>query len=198
METQAQPQADEVQELNEALVRSAQGDKDAFKTVYRLTSGPLFSVIRNIVRDEDVAKDILQKGYLSVWQNAGRFDAQKGRAFTWILVIMRNQAIDEIRRMSRFASTSGLHDDILDTSTQPDIETETSLVSTVLRDQLERLPPRMALVIREKFIHGKSCQEIADEMATSANTVRSWLRRGLLKMRDGMPVDRLDLAITPH
>ena len=71
METQAQPQADEVQELNEALVRSAQGDKDAFKTVYRLTSGPLFSVIRNIVRDEDVAKDILQKGYLSVWQNGG-------------------------------------------------------------------------------------------------------------------------------
>lgn len=195
METQAEQDA-EARELNEALVRSAQGDKDAFKTVYRLTSGPLFSVIQNIVRDDDIASDILQKGYLAVWQNAAKFDASKGRSFTWILVIMRNEAIDEWRRMARFAATSNLNENILDTSVRPDVEAETNLLGAVLSQQLEKLPPTMALVIRQKFLHGKSCQEIADEMSTSANTVRSWLRRGLLKMKAGLPVDSLDLAIT--
>lgn len=182
--------------LSAALIECAKGDKSAFNFIYKETSPVLLSMIRRIVKDEDLARDILQRGYVKVWRKAPSYEDKRGRAFTWILVIMRNQAIDEWRRQVRFRSTVEITDDIEDKTRSPEAETELAVVRTKIEEALDGLPPKVAFVIRRKYLNGLTSEEIATEIAVSANTVRSWLKRGLEKMKRHFPADSLELAIT--
>jgi RNA polymerase sigma-70 factor (ECF subfamily) len=183
-------------ELCAALHKCSAGDRQAFTFIYESTSKALFSIVRNFVIDEDLAHDVLQKGYLTIWKKASSFQDCKGRAFTWMLVIMRNQAIDEWRRVRRSKIDRDVCEQIKDEKAGPDIMTERALFMGTMLAHIDRLPPSMSLVIRQRFLNGKTSQEIADEYALSANTVRSSLRRGLAKLKENLPVDSFDQALT--
>ena len=183
-------------ELCAALQKCAEGDKQAFTFIYESTSKALFHIVRNFLSDEDLAHDVLQKGYLTIWKKASSFQDSKGRAFTWMLVIMRNQAIDEWRRVRRSKIDRDVCEQIRDDKAGPDITTERAHLLRMMLTHIERLPPSMALVIRQKFLNGKTSQEIAEEYALSANTVRSSLRRGLAKLKDDIPVETFEQGLT--
>ena len=89
------------QELNALLRHVAQGDKLAFKRVYDLIAAKLNGIALRLVRRRDIAEDVLQETFLSIWKNASQYDDAKGAAFTWCAMIVRNKALDRARRMSR-------------------------------------------------------------------------------------------------
>lgn len=92
--------------LCEALGKCADGDKTAFRTVYELTAPKLLSLLTHQLKDAEAARDVLQKAYVSIWTNAGKFDPAKGKAVTWMLVIMRNRGLDHLRKCARTPETA--------------------------------------------------------------------------------------------
>jgi RNA polymerase sigma-70 factor (ECF subfamily) len=79
------------------LARVADGQRDAFESLYRQTSHTLLGICLRVLRDRDEAEDVLQEVYVAVWSRAGQFDAGRARAMTWLGSIARNRAIDRVR-----------------------------------------------------------------------------------------------------
>lgn len=187
--------ADDNSKLANALKRSAAGDRSAFKTIYDLTSGKLFALIVSMVKDREAAEDILQQVYVSIWKNAGRFDEEKGRALSWIMVIARNRTLDALRSRQRAASTEELADTLPDERSQsPEECAETAILSDILAAQLAALPERMASAIRLNILIGLTSSEIADQLGVSRNTVKSWVRRGMEKLKADLPLESYQAA----
>lgn len=182
--------------LSSALKQCATGDRAAFILIYKQTSGVLLRLARNIVHDDDLAHDILQRGYLKVWQTASRYSDDQGRAFTWILVIMRNQAIDEWRRVNRRSTDQQVCHKLADDRAGPEAATELAMVRKRLNQALCQLPAMTELVIRRKYFGGQSCQEISEDLCVSANTVRSWVRRGLMRLKSQFPSELADFGFS--
>ena len=84
-------------QLNELLLRSAHRDAEAFSQLYRLASPRLYALCKRLMRDDELAEDVLQEGFVKIWNNAGAFVAGRGSAMTWMTTIVRNQALDKLR-----------------------------------------------------------------------------------------------------
>ncbi len=178
--------------LRDDLEGCANRDRTAFRSLYDKTKQPLFGIIRRMVRDEELTQDILQRGYLSVWKRAETYDRTRGKAFTWILVIMRNQAIDLLRAPHRQTDFDSLPDNLTEPKSCPDRSTERTDILAHLRASVDMLPERLAFVIRLRFFHDKSVREICEAYRLSSNTVRSWLRRGLILLKQIVPAEFRD------
>lgn len=170
--------------LAELLVRSAAGDRGAFRMLYDSTSAKLFGTILRICRDRDLARDLLQEVYVKIWQNADRFDAARSSPITWMVSIARNRSIDEIRR-ARPEITSESED-------LPEIAAEFSdpLAGRDRREELARLmrcldglddERRQAVLLA--YCHGASRESLADRLGRPVPTIKTWLRRGLAQLR---------------
>ena len=184
------------QELVDALQACARQDHEAFARLYALTAQPLFALTKRIVHDKDLAHDVLQRAYLSIWRKAESFDDSKGRAFTWLLSVVRHEAIDEWRRMKRRRGDEELQENVRCDGALPEQQTELRLVRTLLHKELDSLPPNMARVIRRRFLKGQSVQDISRDISVPANTVRSWIRRGLEMLRHAVPFDAPHAALS--
>ena len=106
--------------LASVLSECARGSTGAFSELYTLTNGSLRGSIRRIVSDEHSADDVLQRGYLSVWQKAHTYNSEKGRALSWLRTIMRNHAIDELRKSNRYRFDETICETIHDDRAGPD------------------------------------------------------------------------------
>lgn len=182
--------------LINALFSCARGNQQAFQIIHDKTEGPLFHLIRKIVGDDQAAADVLQRGYLRIWQCAHAYSDGKGRPLTWMSVIMRNLAIDEWRRAKRHRSDDHVCEQIRDSTLCAERGTEIAMVRQRIEDALRLLPPRLEFVVRRRYLQGHSSEQISKEMEISANTVRCWLRRGLARMKKSFPAETLDLAMT--
>ena len=172
----------------------AEGDRSAFSNLYRETYSRLFALTRRIIRDEDVARDVLQNAYVTIWKKARHFDHLKGRPMTWMLVIVRNASIDEWRRLRKHYADEVIEDSLSDTNQLPDERAERSIMRGLLETELGRLPERMANVIRRYFLNNQTVAEISKELSISMNTIRSWLRRGLERLRHALPFETAQVA----
>lgn len=173
--------------LKNALLRSAEGDKQAFSRVYELTAPRLSAIVMGIVNCEETTNDVLQRAYLSIWQNAGKYDAQRANPFTWMLVIMRNRAIDALRARARFHVTEELDEAVEDDGMRPEASARFEQVGRLLTEMIGNLPANMEAAIMLQVVHGYTCREIGDQLNQSPHTVKSWIRRGLERMRNEMP-----------
>lgn len=182
--------------LSNALSDCARGSQQAFLVIHETTSEPLFHLVRKIVGEDHAAADVLQRGYLKIWQSAGSFCDGKGRPITWMSVIMRNLAIDEWRRQKRHQSDTHVCEQVADTALCAERGTEISMLRRRIEDALHQLPPRLEFVVRRRYLQGQSSERISQEMEISAHTVRCWLRRGLARMKQSFPAETLNLAMT--
>jgi RNA polymerase sigma-70 factor (ECF subfamily) len=91
---------DDTDELGNLLASVASGDRAAFEELYHVTSRRLFPIVRRIVGERELAEDVLQEIYLTIWRKAGQYDRRRGSPFSWIAAIARNRAIDRLRRDS--------------------------------------------------------------------------------------------------
>ena len=170
--------------LADLMPRIASGDRAALRQLYQATSSKLFGVCLRILSDREESEDVLQEVYLTIWRRADRFDAARASVTTWISTIARNRAIDRLRARGPLAYAEQVDDlEIADGSVPADALLASSQDAQALGRCLGELDDRTQTVIRTAFFEGVTYEALAQRMDTPLGTVKSWIRRGLLKLR---------------
>lgn len=166
------------------MARIAGGDRDALRQLYDATSAKLFGVCLRILRDREESEDVLQDVYLTIWRRADRFDGARAGVMTWISTIARNRAIDRLRARGPMAYAEQVDDlEISDGATPADALLEAADDRGRLQHCLGELDERTAKVIRTAFFEGVTYEALAARMDTPLGTVKSWIRRGLARLK---------------
>jgi RNA polymerase sigma factor (sigma-70 family) len=173
-------------QLVAALARIAGGDRGALQLLYRDTSAKLFAVCVRILRDEGEAEDVLQDVYTRVWQRAGTFDPTRASPITWLVAIARNRSIDRLRSGVMAARTRTIDEaaDVSDKAPNALAQIESLQEERRLMDCLGELEPRHAVAVRFAFLDGMTYDELARRMNVPLGTMKSWIRRSLLRLRE--------------
>lgn len=171
------------QVLADLLAQVAGGDRAALSSLYDRTSAKLYGICLRLLQREAEAQDVLQDVYLTVWQKARMFDASKASAITWLAVLARNRAIDRLRRRSLGTVDIGAAADVPDESPSALEIAERSQESKRLAECMDELDDRAREVIRAAFLDGATYTELATRRAVPLGTMKSWIRRGLLRLR---------------
>ena len=169
--------------IADLIATCAAGDRAAFRTLYRDSSAKLMGVLLRILKERAEAEDALQEVYTRVWLRAGRYDPAKGRGMTWLIAIARNLAIDRLRARVETIGDDGL-DLVADTA--PRAETRLVAMGEARRmaDCFATLEPDRAEAVRGAYLGGLSYLDLAARHAVPLNTMRTWLRRSLLKLKE--------------
>jgi RNA polymerase sigma-70 factor (ECF subfamily) len=169
------------------LQATARADRAAFRSLYSATSAKLMGVLLRILGDRAEAEEALQEVYTRVWLKAARFDAARGRGMTWLIALTRNLAIDRLRQRPD-APHDG--DEALAEVSDPTPRAETRLIATGearrIQDCLDQLPPDRATALKGAYITGRSYADLAEAAGVPLNTMRTWLRRSLLALKECM------------
>ena len=168
-----------------ALSRVAAGERNALQTTYRLTSAKLFGVCLRILSDRAEAEDVLQEVYVTVWQKAADFDPARASPMTWLITIARNRSIDRLRASGRSRRMAPLEDatDIADTAPLPESLMEDAQANARLKNCLGGLEGHEQKALHGAFFDGATYEEMAERMSVPLGTMKSWIRRALLKLR---------------
>jgi len=163
----------------------AKGDDAAFDRLYAATRAKLYGVVLRILRRANLADEVMQDTYLRIWRNAGAFDADRATPITWMVAIARNRALDVVRKKR-----------------ETSIEEETSAMEVAsddpsplarheMTDELKRLLACLGDLEEERrrlvllaYYSGWSREQLAAKFDTPANTIKTWLRRSLLQIRE--------------
>jgi RNA polymerase sigma-70 factor, ECF subfamily len=166
------------------LARIAAQDRAAFGDLYRLTASKLMGVLLRILGERAEAEDALQELFTRVWLRANRFDADRGRGMTWLIALARNLAIDRIRARRETASDDEAMEAVADTA--PRAETRMVAMGEARRvtDCFATLEPAQAEAVRGAYLSGLSYLDLAARHGVPLNTMRTWLRRSLLKLKE--------------
>jgi RNA polymerase sigma-70 factor (ECF subfamily) len=153
--------------------------------VYQDTSAKLFGVCLRILNDRSEAEDVLQDVYVTVWRKAASFDPGRASPITWMVAIARNRAIDRLRAsaVSRRMEPIESADAVSDPAPAAVERVEMAQQHQRLSRCLAELEVRHASAIRAAFLDGTTYEELAARMSVPLGTMKSWIRRGLLKLR---------------
>ncbi|MGZ5080154.1 MAG: sigma-70 family RNA polymerase sigma factor [Usitatibacter sp.] len=171
--------------LAELLARSALGDRKAFAQLYDSTRSKLFAVSLRIVRERHLAEEVLQDSFVSIWNHAAEYAPAKGAPTTWMTAIVRNRSLDAVRRTREAPDVDDeLAANLVDEAASPARETESRLEAHSLRQCLEELDAEQRQSLALAFYHGLSHSELAGHLRKPLGTVKTHIRRGLLKLKD--------------
>jgi RNA polymerase sigma-70 factor (ECF subfamily) len=174
------------EELSQLLARCALNDRHAFEALYKATSAQLFGLILRIVKNQDLASEVLQEGYVKIWNRAGDFRAEKARPITWMGTIVRNQAIDLLRRSTHELTPSAPVEELhwlADEGAGPYELTSQSQQHESLRGCLNQLEGIQRQAMLLAYFNGLTHEQLADHLDTPLGTIKSWLRRGLMRLK---------------
>ncbi|OGI70061.1 MAG: hypothetical protein A2W18_03555 [Candidatus Muproteobacteria bacterium RBG_16_60_9] len=163
------------------LARCALGDQGAFTRLYEETSGKLYGVAMHILRDSR-AEEVMQDAYVRIWHRAADYRPDKGSAMAWMASIVRNRALDLLRRPN---IETGVDDqDIWEGDTPSPLETtmQRAEAKALLRC-LDQLESAQRQVMTLAFFHGMAHAELAQHVKQPLGTVKSWIRRGLQRLK---------------
>lgn len=156
------------------LSKIALRDRKAFEALYQLTSSRLYNLILHVVRDEHIAADVLQDGFVKLWFNDHSYPVDY--PWAWLCQSMRNLAIDEIRKRGR------RNEESLENLFEKESSTESASDQNLTRC-LQSLAEEKRNAIVLAYQYGMSHQEIVQHINTPLGTVKSWVRRGLQELK---------------
>ena len=170
-------------ELRGLLGQVVARDSAALKELYERTSAKLYGICLRLLRDEAEAQDVLQEVYVTVWNKAISYDPARASAITWLATLARNRSIDRLRR--RRAPTDGLENAHEIADERPSSLDVLEQAEDALRLQrcLEQLEEKARSAIRAAFFDGATYPELAKREGIPLPTVKSWVRRGLIRLR---------------
>ena len=172
--------------IADLLLLTAAQDRAAFKKLYTESASKLMGVLLRILGNRAESEDALQEVFTRVWLKAGRYDATKGRGMTWMIALTRNLAIDRLRQRSDHVSD----DDAVAAAADPTPRAETRMIASGearrINDCFATLEPDRANALRGAYLTGLSYNDLADRHGVPLNTMRTWLRRSLLKLKECM------------
>lgn len=181
--------ASDSSDLPDLMARVALRDRQAFARLYRRTGAKLFGVCLRILKDRSAAEDVLQDVYVRVWQAADTFDPARASPITWLVTIARNRSIDVLRsRKAASAGETGDMEDVADTVADAAPDPEAAAAASGERRRidacLDELEADRASAVRFAYLDGASYQALADRFGVPLNTMRTWLRRSLMRLRE--------------
>lgn len=167
------------------LEMAAGGDEGAFESLYNAASGKIFSVCLHLLPRRDLAEEVVQEAFVRIWQSAGSYNTDRGTPMTWMISIARNAAIDRLRKARRDPT------DKMRSETPPEQAQTISLVDTTAQREdgqaitkclkILELGQRDAILLA--YYYGYSHGELAEKLDIPLGTAKSWIRRGLSKLK---------------
>ena len=172
------------EEIASLISRVALHDRNAFAELYRRTSAKLFGICLRILNNRTEAEDALQDVYVKIWRNAGGFGPSEYSPISWLVAIARNHAIDMIRARKPVA----LDIDDIQEEIPSGINPEQAVIATSQRLSINKclgeLDEVKAGAVRGAYLDGLSYEQLSARHGIPLNTMRTWLRRSLLRLKD--------------
>jgi RNA polymerase sigma-70 factor (ECF subfamily) len=169
-----------------AFERFRAGERTAFDDVVHEYAGSAYAVAVKVLGDPGLAEETVQEAFVRIWERAGAYDGTRGNERTWILSVVRNQAIDVLRKRQRQRERSMEDEPVVYAMRAPDDVWESvasTLTSETVMDALATLPAEQRETVMLAYYGGLRPVEIARRTGTPEGTVRSRLRLGLLRLR---------------
>ncbi|MEU6776161.1 sigma-70 family RNA polymerase sigma factor [Streptomyces sp. NPDC046759] len=170
----------------ELLVLVAGGDQRAFEDLYTLVSGPVYGLVRRVVRDPAQSEEVAQEVLLETWRSAARYDPGRGSALSWILTLAHRRAVDRVRsaraageREQREALRAGepAFDQVAE-------EVEAGMEREWVRRCLRRLTDLQRQSVTLAYYDGYTYREVAERLSLPLGTVKTRMRDGLTRLRE--------------
>lgn len=177
------PKQESAGEVTAALHGIATGDRAALKKLYQLTSAKLYGICLRLLGSESEAEDVLQEVYVTVWRKAAQFDRSKASPITWLATIARNKTIDRLRLRRVATEPMDAASNVADDRPLAFELAERGDEQARLLNCMEQLEERQRGFIRAAFLDGATYPELASREAVPLGTVKSLVRRGLLRLR---------------
>jgi RNA polymerase sigma-70 factor, ECF subfamily len=167
------------EDLNDLLEKVASGDQKAFRALYDNSSPVLFAICVRLMRDREMAQDVLQEAMTRIWCKAHLFDPTKGNALVWMTVVTRNCAL------SRIAATPPPSSSLDDSGVLAALEAKSSddpVTAADVRHCLRKLNERYRKCLTSIYLNGLSYEELAAELGAPLGTVKSWVHRAIRQL----------------
>ncbi|MDN5862465.1 MAG: sigma-70 family RNA polymerase sigma factor [Salinisphaera sp.] len=167
---------------------TAAGDDRAFRSLYQATAPKLYALLLRILHSQGEAEDALQDVFVSVWQNAASYKRWRGTPLTWLLTIARNRAFDLLRRRRPETGLDDLGPNSESAlagraSLQPERQNEVMQALENVQRFLKELPRDQRRALTLAYFQGMPYHELARRLGVPENTVKTWVRRGLIHLR---------------
>ena len=172
------------QDITKLIVRTSMRDRAAFDLLYRHTSAKLFGVCLRVLRDRAEAEEALQEVFVKIWMKSDRFAVSELSPISWLVAVARNHAIDRIRARRVASLDIDAAIDIADPSPDPEALAVAGGEGERVYRCLDELETDRAEAVRGAYLKGESYAELAERHGVPLNTMRTWLRRSLLKLRE--------------
>jgi len=174
-------------ELQSLLVAVSKADQAALAQLYDLTSRPVFALALRILKDRQIAEEVVLDVFLQIWNRAASFDPSRGRPFGWILTIARSRALDALRSRtvrSRREEDLALGAAVSDLGATPPERAAATDRSRRVADAIAALPADQASAVELAYFQDLSHAEIAERLALPLGTIKTRIRLGMLKLRE--------------
>ncbi|GAB3019671.1 sigma-70 family RNA polymerase sigma factor [Bowmanella dokdonensis] len=170
--------------LNDLLARTALQDRRAFQELYRMTSAKLNGVAFCLMNNVDFANEVTQEAFIQIWRNAADYRPEMGEPMTWMYAIVRYRAYDRLRADKRRAETKQIVSFEPDEYASHDNDPAANCgVRQRLAECLQSLERNQRQAVLLAYYNGYSRDELAARFKTPVNTVKSWLRRALMRLQ---------------
>ncbi|WP_102108271.1 sigma-70 family RNA polymerase sigma factor [Oceaniglobus roseus] len=172
------------QEIERLILGTADGDRTAFLSLYDHTSAKLYGICLRVLKDRAEAEDVLQEVFLKIWRNADRYRANGFSPMTWLITVARNGAIDRLRARRVKAEDLDVVTEVPDHGPTPEAAAVASSESAQVHRCLGELETDKAGAVKGAYLEGLTYQELAENYGVPLNTMRTWLRRSLQKLKE--------------
>ena len=171
--------------IEQALAACAGGDKNALRRIYDQECPRMIGVAQRMLKRRALAEEAVQDSFILIWRHAARFDPQRGNGLTWIYAILRNRSLSILRDEKRTeTSDSPLAEDIASEEDDPETVMARLSDAKALRGCLEALPAERRGMVLLAFVQGLTHGEIAGRSGMPLGTVKSWIRRSLIALKE--------------
>jgi RNA polymerase sigma-70 factor (ECF subfamily) len=172
------------QDITKLIVRTSMKDRSAFDLLYRQTSAKLFGVCLRVLNNRAEAEEALQEVFVKIWMKADRFAVSDLSPISWLVAVARNHAIDRLRARRVATVDIDAAYDVADPSPGPEALAVAGGEGQRIDTCLDELEKDRAEAVRGAYLKGESYAELAERHGVPLNTMRTWLRRSLLKLRE--------------
>lgn len=173
-----------------ALVqRLLQRDVNAFEALYDRHSRHVYALVLRILQQASTSEEVVQDVFLQLWRNAAQYDTTRGPFLPWLLTLARNRALDHLRLKSeRQRRREDQTEEMPPVVSVPDYEgsLDEKRRANRVRELMASLNPQQKRAIELAYFEGLSHSEIASALKEPLGTVKSWIRNGLLRLKEGL------------
>lgn len=161
-----------------------QKSRQGFDYLYKQYSGAMYGIILKVVTDEQTAQDVLQEVFVKIWNNIDKYDATKGRLYTWMLNLARNSAIDKLRSKGEIMKGKIHPGEDIVYKQEGSLRTEQQTDAIGLRSTVSELKPEHKTIVELAYFKGFTLEEISKTLDVPLGTVKTRMRKAISILRE--------------